>query len=102
MILEGWLSHLVAAYPGIVAVVVITGLLLMFIASVIRALQRWEIIPDPLLPEKWRNRWYALQRKVLDASADEKTYRAISSARSPGPDSTKSGGGASDRSDIMD
>jgi len=60
-----------------IGIAIIIGMLLMFIRSVVRALQRWEILPDPLLPEKWRNRWYALQRSALEASADEKTYDAI-------------------------
>jgi len=34
------------------AVIVVIAVL--FIRSVIRALQRWEVIPDPLLPEPWR------------------------------------------------
>ena len=52
------------------AVIICIGL--MFIRSVIRALQRWEVIPDPLLPERWRNVVNSLQRKVLEETSDPK------------------------------
>ena len=52
---------------------VIIGISLMFIRSVIRALQRWEVIPDPLLPERWRNVVNSLQRKVLEETSDPKS-----------------------------
>ena len=41
-------------------------LIIMLIRSMIRAFQRWEIIPDPLLPEKWRNRWNAVEKGLTD------------------------------------
>jgi len=57
----------VGQHPRIVPVAICTVLLIMLIASVIRALKRWEILPDPILPEKLRNVWYAAQKAVSDA-----------------------------------
>lgn len=42
----------------IVCVVAVT----MLIASVIRAFQRWEILPDPLLPPLLRRIWYSIEK----------------------------------------
>jgi hypothetical protein len=33
---------------------VLIGIAILFVRSVVRALQRWEVIPDPLLPESVR------------------------------------------------
>ncbi|PYQ52387.1 MAG: hypothetical protein DMF59_04840 [Acidobacteria bacterium] len=52
-------------------IAVIIGIAILFIRSVIRALQRWEVIPDPLLPERWRRAVNSLQRKALEESAGE-------------------------------
>ena len=56
----------VGTHPRLVPVAIVTVLLIMLIASMIRAFRRWEILPDPLLPEKLRNVWYALQKTVMD------------------------------------
>lgn len=78
------LSDLLDKHPEIVGIAIIAGLLILLIRSVIRALQRWEIIPDPLLPEKWRKRVNAIEMKALEASADERTYGVIAGALAPG------------------
>ena len=57
-----------------VPIVIIGGLIILLIRSVVRALQRWEIIPDPLLPERWRRVVNRVEEKALEASADPKTY----------------------------
>src|SRR5438552_1326429 len=44
------LGDLIERHPGIVGVAIIAGLLILLIRSIFRALQRWEIIPDPLFP----------------------------------------------------
>ncbi|HEY8130528.1 MAG TPA: hypothetical protein VII12_01440 [Thermoanaerobaculia bacterium] len=56
----------VGEHPRLVPVVICTVLLIMLIASIIRAFQRWEILPDPLLPEKMRNFWYAIQKRAVN------------------------------------
>jgi uncharacterized membrane protein YgcG len=84
------LGHLIEQHPGIVGVVVIGGLLILLIRSVIRALQRWEVIPDPLLPERWRRRVNAVEMAALEASADERSYGIIAG-------SLRGGGASSDR-----
>jgi hypothetical protein len=53
-------------HPRLVPVAICTVLIIMLIASVIRAFQRWEILPDPLLPKKMRNVWYAAQKAAND------------------------------------
>jgi hypothetical protein len=60
------LAEYVGNHPRIVPVAIVSVLLIMLIASVIRAFQRWEILPDPLLPEKLRNVWYSLQKAAVD------------------------------------
>jgi len=97
MMYQGWLSRLIDKHPGVVGVAIITGLILMLIASVIRALKRWEIIPDPLLPERWRRRINFLQRKGLEASADPKTYGVIAGSMRGGSSSSGTTGGEGDR-----
>jgi hypothetical protein len=67
----------VGRHPGIFIVIVIVGVSLMLMRSVIRALQRWEVIPDPLLPERWRRVVNSLQRKALEESSDPKNYSAV-------------------------
>ena len=67
-------------HPGVFVVIVIVGLSLMLIRSVVRALQRWEVIPDPLLPERWRRAINSMQRKALEASSDPKNYSAVDRA----------------------
>ena len=57
-----------------VPIVIIGGLIILLIRSVVRALKRWEIIPDPLLPERWRRVVNRVEEKALEASADPKTY----------------------------
>src|SRR5205814_3912494 len=81
------LGDYIQRHPGIVGVAIIAGLLIMLIRSVVRALQRWETIPDPLLPEKWRSRINAIELAALEQSADSRTYGAIAG--------TLSGGGGS-------
>ena len=71
------LGDLIERHPGIVGVAIIAGLLILLIRSIVRALQRWEILPDPLVPERWRKRVDAVDLKALDASADPKIYSAI-------------------------
>jgi hypothetical protein len=68
------LGQLIDKHPGIVGVAIIAGLLIMLIRSIFRALQRWEIIPDPLLPEKWRRVIDRAELNALDASADSRNY----------------------------
>ena len=80
----------VEKHPGIVVVIVIIGLSLMLIRSVVRALQRWEVIPDPLLPEKWRRVINSMQRKALEASSDPKNYSAVDRAMRGRPGSPSS------------
>jgi hypothetical protein len=72
----GGLAEFVGNNPVIVPVAIVTVLLVMLIASVIRAFQRWEILPDPLLPEKLRNAWYALQK-----AAEDTFVRALSGTK---------------------
>lgn len=63
------LTSYIGKHPAIVPWGVSAVFLIMLIASVIRAFQRWEIIPDPLLPEKPRKVWYALQKALGDMFA---------------------------------
>ena len=80
----------VEKHPGIFVVIVIVGLSLMLIRSVVRALQRWEVIPDPLLPERWRRVINGMQRKALEASSDPKNYSAVDRAMRERPGSPSS------------
>ena len=87
------LGQLIEQHPGIVGVVIIAGLVILLIRSVIRALQRWEVIPDPLLPEAWRRRVNAVEMAALEASADDRTYGVIAgSLRGGGASSGRKSG----------
>lgn len=89
------LGDLIQNHPGIVGIAIIAGLLVMLIRSIFRALQRWEIIPDPLLPERWRKRIDAVELKALEASADSRTYGAIAGSLHGGGGSGRKSGGFS-------
>jgi uncharacterized membrane protein YgcG len=87
------LGQLIEKHPGIVGVAIIAGLFILLIRSVIRALQRWEVIPDPLLPESWRRRVNAVEMAALEASADDRTYGVIAgSLRGGGSSSVRKSG----------
>ena len=62
------LGYLIERHPGIVGVAIIAGRLILLIRSIFRALQRWEIIPDPLLPEEWRKRVDAIEQSAQSNS----------------------------------
>src|SRR5438094_10545059 len=70
-----------------VPIIIIGGLIVMLIRSVVRGVQRWEIIPDPLLPERWRRVVNRVEEKALEASADPKTLDRIANAMTSGSDS---------------
>jgi len=74
-----------------VFILIAGGLLVLLIRSVIRALQRWEIIPDPLLPERWRRVVNKVEEKALEASADPKTYGRIAGAMRGGGSGSSGG-----------
>lgn len=80
----------VEKHPGIIVVIVIIGISLMLIRSIIRALQRWEVIPDPLLPERWRRVINSVERKALEASSDPENYSAVDRAMRARPGSPSS------------
>jgi len=87
------LGQLIDKHPGIVGVAIIAGLLILLFRSVIRALQRWEVIPDPLLPESLRRRVNAVEMASLEASADDRTYAIIAgSLRGGGSSSGRKAG----------
>src|SRR6266550_2914301 len=86
------LGQLIEKHPGIVGVAIIAGLLILLIRSVIRALQRWEVIPDPLLPERWRRRVNAVEMAALDVSADDRTYGIIAGSLRGGSSSGRKSG----------
>ncbi|MGZ7081144.1 MAG: hypothetical protein ACXVJT_17150 [Thermoanaerobaculia bacterium] len=67
------LIDLVADNPRIVPVAICTVLLLMLLRSMVRAFQRWEILPDPLFPEWVRKIWYAVEKRFEDG-----LYRGLS------------------------
>lgn len=72
-----------------VSFVIIGGLIIMLIRSLIRALQRWELIPDPLLPERWRRVINRVEAKALEASADSRTYGAVAGSLNAGKGSQR-------------
>ena len=63
--MDGLIQY-VGKHPRIALVAVVTVMLIMLIASIIRAFQRWEILPDPILPEKVRRVWNRLQKAAVD------------------------------------
>ncbi|MDQ6800272.1 MAG: hypothetical protein M3041_05480 [Acidobacteriota bacterium] len=86
----------VGRHPGIFIVIAIIGVALMMMRSIVRALQRWEVIPDPLLPERWRRVVNSVQQKALEASSDPKNYSAVDRVmRGGGPGN--SGGARGDK-----
>ena len=81
----------VERHPGIFVVIAIIGVGLMLMRSIVRALQRWEVIPDPLLPERWRRVVNTLQRKAPEASSDPKNYSAVDRVMKAGRPGSSSG-----------
>ena len=72
MLVRGLIGF-VGDHPRIVPVAICTVLLLMLLRSIVRAFQRWEILPDPLLPEKLRKIWNGVEK-----AAEDGLYRGLS------------------------
>lgn len=60
-------------HPVVVGIAICVTLLLMLVRSIVRALQRWEILPDPILPERLRRIWYGVEK-----SGERSFYRSLS------------------------
>ena len=61
------LIHLFEKHPPLVGISICAMLVIMLIRSVIRAFQRWEILPDPLMPAWFRRIWYGIEKSAEDA-----------------------------------
>ena len=55
-----------ARHPPLVGIAICTMLVVMLIRSIIRAFQRWEILPDPLMPAWARRIIYGVEKHAED------------------------------------